>query len=1164
MKPTLPPRPKPKAPRPSGSSGQLREVPSEASGEATDSEIMPAGEAAAPPPPPAPLPPGLAALPPQHAAAMQQAMQALASGQHPELLQQVSTKMGLTPDQLRQTAAAIGSGSDQGIPSEVVQRAMQLQWAMRGGALPPMGPAAASAVPPGMPPGLLGSLAAANGGGGGGMMLPPGASSAPAPSSDVLLLDSEDQQGCFDLYRRAYGRHMDFIFPPVYVAAASLALWTRLLPFWLALLLVPLGFVLGVQLMQPWLTDRPWQCLIFTALSATFAVLHYRSSKVDPGFLEAKGQPAPLAPAQRMMLASQARYGWCCWLNPSWCYTCNIYKPIRSKHCSTCDRRAPRGGRAAAALAPALGWLLPRTTPRNLPCVEEFDHHCPVVGNCVGLANRRAFMGYLLALWGAELLWLQLAARFWRRAVGTQVLHSHSLAGALQVAANIGSLARLWPGTLYASLVVAFIFCGTSFLLARQALCVAGSLTTNELLMRHKYGYLKAADHSYKNPFDEGPASNCVQFWGEARPDWYALYIKRQQYQGAVPEPDDPEQPGPPQGSAGASGEAPWHPPAFSVTSLLRRWELTREVLLASRQAKRERREQWLLQQYGGVRPGSAEQAAAAANGGAGCSHAGCNLSPAFVVEYLGSRYLRRQGAASRTSPPPPPPPPQQKAACHQQAAATAAAAGGTSALPQLPPPPWEPRLRREEVERGLAYYGSGNRLRRVAAKLMAGHPIKAYALGGSVTAGRGASDLSLAYPSRFFQFINATWPHRDHVLVNRGMGATTSGIFAACVRRMVPEDADLVVLEFSLNDVEGLPFASGDRRGHEQLLRGLLRARRPPALLQFHTFRYWHPVPHSRAVEDGLFYEPDTERQLAVFAHYYDIPAVSLRSAAYHVMRAGVKGFQASVHAVMSDGEGPTLNHHIPTANSTEWEALFYSDKPTHGVDLPGKQAWGLVQGAGLQEDFKGAVVASSGFEYRAERPRAATFVRQKWGWTGAAPGAWAELEFDSRQAAGGGEAAAGNATVHPQASYATVYLTYLRSYQRMGLANISCAAGGCRCVPGAIDSTWDVPASLQQMHKFPVTQHERCRIRVQISPQPGGVPSGGHKVTLTGVMVSHFPVRLEAAQMGADIVQIVSEAKSEGGGGGGSAAEEEQREPGKGKRPMERNAHADEEEQE
>ena len=53
---------------------------------------------------------------------------------------------------------------------------------------------------------------------------------------------------------------------------------------------------------------------------------------------------------------------------------------------------------------------------------------------------------------------------------------------------------------------------GTTFLFARQAACAAGNLTTNELLLRGKYGYLQApADRTFTNPFDEGPANNCIQ-----------------------------------------------------------------------------------------------------------------------------------------------------------------------------------------------------------------------------------------------------------------------------------------------------------------------------------------------------------------------------------------------------------------------------------------------------------------------------------------------------------------------------------------------------------------------------------------------------------------------------------------------------------------------------
>ena len=83
-------------------------------------------------------------------------------------------------------------------------------------------------------------------------------------------------------------------------------------------------------------------------------------------------------------------------------------------------------------------------------------------------------------------------------------------------------------------------------------------------------------------------------------------------------------------------------------------------------------------------------------------------------------------------------------------------------ALQGLPQLPWPPLLTEEEVQRGTTYYGSGNRLRRVAKKLLAAQPIKVFMLGGSVTAGGGAVvHPDNEFADRLFQFINSSFPHR-------------------------------------------------------------------------------------------------------------------------------------------------------------------------------------------------------------------------------------------------------------------------------------------------------------------------------------------------------------------------------------------------------------------
>ncbi|KAL3532267.1 hypothetical protein ACH5RR_005788 [Cinchona calisaya] len=211
---------------------------------------------------------------------------------------------------------------------------------------------------------------------------------------------------------------------------------------------------------------------VFLATAGLF--LFYRCSSKDPGYIKVNMHDSQNMKDDEPLLKVEVNHP--ALLAGNWaqlCSTCKIVRPLRAKHCSTCDR-----------------------------CVEQFDHHCPWVSNCIGKKNKWDFFLFLVM----EVLAMVITGAVTLTRVLTDPLAPSSVGGWLSHAANehVGAIAFLVSDF--------FFFSGAAILTAVQASQISRNITTNEVANVMRYSYLKGPGGRFRNPYDYGCKKNCSDF----------------------------------------------------------------------------------------------------------------------------------------------------------------------------------------------------------------------------------------------------------------------------------------------------------------------------------------------------------------------------------------------------------------------------------------------------------------------------------------------------------------------------------------------------------------------------------------------------------------------------------------------------------------------------
>eukprot|EP00879_Flechtneria_rotunda_P005860 GHRR01006166.1.p1 GENE.GHRR01006166.1~~GHRR01006166.1.p1 ORF type:complete len:523 (+),score=78.66 GHRR01006166.1:141-1571(+) len=414
----------------------------------------------------------------------------------------------------------------------------------------------------------------------------------------------------------------------------------------------------------------------------------------------------------------------------------------------------------------------------------------------------------------------------------------------------------------------------------------------------------------------------------------------------------------------------------------------------------------------------------------------------------------------------------------------------------------WKPDLPVDDglIRQGLKHEVEGRNWARLVHKLSTqGSTVNVVAFGGSVTVGYQKSNTS--YPEEFVDWLQEAFPAVKFNLVSLARRATAATFAALCLVQGLPSDADLVLIEYSINGYGGecQCFTSPQTAGYEALVRKIITKAPQAALMGFATFMWL-----DRKGNPGKFYETG-EDQHGVVCRRYGIPMMSVRDSLYNAMfdRDNMYGINQSrilVDMVHVGNYGASVYagflawalRHQATRILLHHRSLAAAASHTHPMPQPlnpeaAQESWPTF--CAENEGLQGYVQDNRGWEWVDEGSNACAGCH-KYGFLTKEAGSSLTVKVNSNVLSDEDKKAGAKVMLA---------LTFLKSYSEVGKVEVDCASG-CKCSPKVFDAKNKRPTSELHTERMEVGPAEECLIKFTVLPETS---TKGHKFRLASVAV-------------------------------------------------------------